>query len=482
MNNCVINGLFWIPFHFRLFWLSALSILENLVYSYEIKCSHGYDKHSLSCIFNYVDDNRTLAIDMPPDFHPYTKHISHLTLGISNLTTLPNDTFNLLPNLRSLTARADIQTLNRRQFKNATKLMILNFGYNNRLTKLESLVFKYVPSLEYLDLGFNEISEIENRAFRGLHNLRTLFLEANSITTIRNKTFSGTRNLQRLDLSRNAIGDIETGSFAHMSRLKSIHLNQNRISRLQAGIFDGLQAIERIDLSVNVISEIDDAVFSHLFKLNILELGYNQLLKVPSGLADSAPNLGSLFLASNRIETVDPFLGNLTQLTILDLSFNPIRYIDDDIFANLTGLESLEVRGCNLTEITEDSFANQLKLQILDLSENNLTTINLNAFRALENLRILKLEANKISEMDNFSEIKDIMPKLEFINLARNEIDCDTVREMIDYFKNYTIEFEFGEEVEVGCELLPLRSRAIQAYQLSNAKFNEEAIRLIDYL
>lgn len=416
---------------------------------------------------------------MPSDFRPLAKHISHLTLGISNLTTLPNDTFNLLPNLNSLTARADIQTLTRRQFKNASKLMILNFGYNNRLTKLESLLFKHAPSLEYLDLGFNEISEIENKAFRGLSNLRTLFLEANSLTVIRNKTFAGTKNLQRLDLSRNQISDIETGSFAHMSKLKIIHLNQNRIARLQAGVFSGFRAIERIDLSVNAISDIESGVFDNLMKLNILELGFNQLLAIPELLA--IPNLGSLFVASNRIEKIELSLGDLTQLTVLDLSFNPIRYIDDDVISNLTALQSLEFRGCNLTELNEATFANKLALQILDLSENNLTTIDLNVFAPLESLRILRLEANKISEMDNFTDIKNIMPKLQFINLSRNEIDCDTVTEMIDYFRNNTIEFEFGEEVDVGCELLPLRSRAIQAYQLSKAKFNEEAIRLINF-
>lgn len=418
---------------------------------------------------------------MPSDFRPFAKQISHLTLGISNLTTLPNDTFNLLPNLHSLTARADIQTLTRRQFKNASKLMILNFGYNNRLTKLETMLFKYAPSLEYLDLGFNHINDIENKAFRGLSNLRTLFLEANALTVIRNKTFSGTRNLQRLDLSRNEINEIEVDAFEHMSKLKSIHLNQNRISRLQAGIFDGLQEIERIDLSVNALSDIENGVFEYLMKLEILELGFNQLHAIPEGLSDGVPNLGSLFLASNRIDSIDPDLGDLMELTVLDLSYNPIRYIDDDVFANLTALESLEMRGCNLTEINGASFVNKIALQILDLSENNLTMIDLDVFEPLDSLHILKLEANQISEINNFTDIKNIMPKLRFINLSRNAIDCETVSEMIDYFRNNTIEFEFGEEVDVGCELLPLRSRSIQAYQLSNAKFNEEAIRLINF-
>lgn len=418
---------------------------------------------------------------MPSDFRPFTKFISHLTIGIANLSTLPNDTFSLLPNLHSLSVRANILNLTQLNFKHASKLVILNFGYNDLIARLESGLFKNAQMLEYIDLGFNQISEIENEAFRGLSNLKTLFLEANTIAAIKNKTFSGAKNLQRLDLSKNEISDIETGSFAHMSKLKSIHLNQNRISRLSAGIFSGFCVIERIDLSVNMITDIESGVFDKLTTLQTLELGYNQLLMLPDRLHEGVPYLSSLFMASNRIEVLHPDLGNLTQLTALDFSYNPIRRIEPAVLFNLNHLETLEARGCNLTELSDDVFNNKLFLKILDLSENDLVTVNLTVFSSLVNLRILKLEANKISEMENFTDIKNIMPKLEFINLSRNEIDCDTVPLMIDYFRNNTIEYEFGEEVDVGCQLLPLRSRAVQAYQLSNAKFNEEALRLINF-
>lgn len=418
---------------------------------------------------------------MPSDFRPFTKFISHLTIGISNLSTLPIDTFSLLPNLHSLSVRANILNLTPLNFKNASKLVILNFGYNNQIARLESGLFEHAQMLEYIDMGFNQITVIEDKAFRGLSNLKTLFLEANAIAAITNKTFLGAKSLQRLDLSKNDISDIETGSFAHMSKLKSIHLNQNRITRLSTGIFSGFCAIERIDLSVNNISKIDSGVFDKLPTLKILELGFNQLLMLPERLHEGVPYLSSLFMASNRIAVLQPNLGNLKRLTALDFSYNPIRRIDPEAILNLNHLETLEARGCNLTKLSDDVFNNKLVLKILDLSENDLVTVNLTVFRTLGNLRILKLEANKISEMENFTDIKNIMPKLEFINLSRNEIDCDTVPEMIEYFRNNTIEYEFGEEVDVGCQLLPLRSRAIQAYQLSKAKFNEEALRLINF-
>lgn len=447
--------------------------------SYEIKCRHGNTKYRLSCTFNYIQNNETLAANLPSDFRPLTKHISHITLGISNLTTLPNDTFNLLPNLHSLSARADIRTLTRHQFKNASRLMILNFGYNNQLTKLESNLFKYASSLEYIDLGFNQLNEVEDKAFHGLSNLRTLFMESNLISEIHNNTFFGTKNLQRLELSRNAISIIETGAFLHMSKLKILQLNQNRLSRLQSGIFSGFQMIERIDLSVNEISEIEDGVFDNLTTLNILELGFNRLFMLPDGVFLGTLNLKSIFLAYNQFTEIPSEMGNLTQL---DMSFNPIQQIDPEVLFHMNSLDSLEIRGCNLTELPNDLFTNQLALGTLDLSENHFPVMNWTIFEPLVELRFLKLEANQINEAENFTEIKSIMPKLEFINLSRNEIDCDTVIEMIGYFKNNTIEFEFGEEVDIGCQLLPLSSRSIQAFKLSNAKFNDDALKLINFV
>lgn len=435
----------------------------------------------MSCVFNYINDNTTLSSDMPDDFAPFTQHISHLTLGISNLTTLPLDTFSLLPNLNSLSSRVDIQSLTQRQFKNASKLINLDIGYNNNLMKLEARLFKYAPLLQSIDLSFNQISEIEDRTFRGLFRLKYLSLDSNLLTKIKNKTFSGLRSLQRLDLSKNIIEELESGAFARFINLKVLQLNLNRISRLQSGIFRGFRSIQRIDLSVNGLNNVEEGVFDGLPTLQILELGFNQLITLADGFFDGMRNLRSLFMASNQIEEIEPGLANLTRLRLLDLSYNPLKHIAPTLLAKMDQLDSLELRSCNLTSLDNDTFHNKMELTVLDLSENDLSTIDWNIFQPLQKLKFLKLEANHIGEMENYTDIKAFLPNLQFINLQRNEIDCDTVGEMIEYFQNNTIEYEFGEEVDVGCRLLPIQSRALQAYRLSNAKFNKEALRLVHF-
>lgn len=460
--------------YFHRLHVYLLCAMNNLVHTYEIKCGHGSNVYSLSCRFNYIKDNSRLADDYPHDLANLSVHMTHLTLSISNLSTLPVDTFDLFPNLQTLIVRTDLRNLTKEQFKNATKLAVLNLGFNNALSRIESNLFEHVPTLEFIDFAYNQIEEIEENAFAGLPKAEVLYLEANIIRRLANHTFGGAPNLLALDLSKNLIENVEEEALHGLGRLKRLMLNQNRIERLQQSIFHGMRSLERLDLSLNAIGEIEDGAFDGLDNLLFLELAFNRLTTLQDTLFDGAPNLISLFISVNVIEDVEFAFNNLTQLENLDLTFNPISYIDPAVFSNVTRLEHLELRGCNLTEINAELFMEQSNLLLLDLSLNNLTQIDLNVFDALDKLEFLKLSATGITELGNYTEIKHIMPALRFINLAENIIECPLVRQMVEYFERNSIEYEFGEQIDVGCELLPFASRALQAYELSKAEFIEE--------
>lgn len=454
--------------------MPLLCVMINLMNTYEIKCGHGSNVYSLSCRFNFIPDNRRLSDDYPNDLANLSIHMTHLTLSVSNLTTIPDDTFDLFPNLQTLVVQADLRTLTKEQLNNATKLAVLNLGFNNALAKIESNLFEYVPTLEFIDFAYNQIAEIEVNAFAGLPNAKVLYLEANSIQTLSNHTFVGAPNLMLLDLSRNVIVDIEDEALHGLGQLKRLLLNQNRIARLQRSIFDGLRSLERIDLSLNFIAEIEDRTFDGLDNLVFLELAFNRIVTLQDTLFDGAPNLISLFISANRIGNIEFAFNNLTQLKYLDLTSNPIEFIDAAVFSNVTRLEHLELRDCNLTEIDTELFTEQSNLLLLDLSLNNLTEIDLDMFDALKKLEFLKLTATGITDLGNFTELKAIVPSLRFINLAENIIECPLVRQMVEYFDENSIEYEFGERIDVDCELLPFFSQAFQAYELSKAEIVED--------
>lgn len=446
------------------------------VNSYGISCRHAQKGYSLSCGFSYIDNNKSLTNDLPEDFANYTKFITDLTFDISNLTTIPNDTFSLCPNLDTLVVHAGIQTLSRKTFLNARRLVMLNLGYNNRLAKLETHLFQYVPTLEYIDFGYNEIAAVEDEAFHGLSHLKTLYLEANSLEILTNATFYGAENLHFLDLSRNQIFEIGNGTFAQLSKLKTLQLNRNQFDSLPANIFDGLHSIERLDLSTNGIAYIEEGVFDELINLKFLELGFNRLTTLPELIFNGLSNLSTLLLVSNGLQNIN-FL-NSTNLKILDLSYNPLTILDPDVFSDMENLKTLELRGCDLTELKDDQFVKQINLELLDLSENNLSSTGLMVFDPLDNLQILKLEANEMTEVANFTELKDLMPSINFINLSGNDIDCDTVIQMVDYFNQNNIDYVFGEEIDVVCQLLPFSSEFTKFFELSHAEVIEKSTQI----
>lgn len=201
----------------------------HFVAPYQIKCNHGHKAYTLSCRFSYIADNTTLASELPADFAEYCEYVTQVTLGISNLTALPSDLFTVLPNLHTLTARADIRSITGEQFANASHLAALDLGFNNQVDRLEANLFRFTPLLEYVDLGFNQIVDIEFMAFDGLTRLRKLYLEANLLTELDNETFYGADNLMMLELSTNQLRALGDETFGRMGRLKILKLNRNQI-------------------------------------------------------------------------------------------------------------------------------------------------------------------------------------------------------------------------------------------------------------
>lgn len=436
---------------------------------YEIKCTHANNGYSLLCKIHYIEDNVALNATFPDPLRNLTQYMTHLILDVSNITALPSDIFEMFPNVQSLIAHVDLQTLERKQFQNAKKLKVLNLGFNNQLGTLEPNVFTDVPTLEYLDLAFNYIDVVEEKAFIGLKRLKYLYFGGNLIDSLKNDTFRAVPNIELLDLSKNQISEVESRAFSMLKKLQRLHISQNQISRLPRGVFNDLKSIVQIDLSQNAIETIEEGAFSGLTTLRTLEIGFNRIWSMSDTIFADLKNLEGLFLALNSITTIGDRLQHLHKLRNLDLSYNQIFMLEPEVLAHQTKLESLELRSINLTTVEPELFENKTNLILLDLSQNNLTEIDVEMFEPLPELRVLKLELTSIIDL-NYKKLKGILPKLEFVNLAGNELDCDLVVEMVRYFGNNSIEYEFGEPLDVSCELLPFQSQALQAYKLSKAE------------
>lgn len=115
------------------------------------------------------------------------------------------------------------------------------------------------------------------------------------------------------------------------------------------------------------------------------------------------------------------FFTGLGSLSTLDLSNNPLKFIENHVFAPLEHLESLKMSECNLTHIGERAFQQQMNLKTLDLSGNMLIDIDLTPVLVhlirLENLDLSNSHVSKVAE-DTFNNAN----YLRVLNLARNEL------------------------------------------------------------
>lgn len=437
-----------------------------------VRCRHGKDVYTLNCHLNQVPDNKTLTPIFPSKLKPLIPHMEQISLTSSNITALPSDLFTLFTDVELLTAYAGLKNLTQKNFQNANKLTQLKLGLNNHIGYLESSLFAKVPTLKYIDLAYNDIADMGDNVFGGLSELQYLYLEGNSIEKLKNNVFAGAVKLHMLELSRNELRTIEDDAFAGLDNLKVLMLNRNYLTVLQAPVFRGIPHLERIDMSLNQVAEIEDGVFDGMGHLQLLEMGFNNLSVLPDGVFNGLKKLDKLYLGYNRLEDVSEAFLNLSTLKILDLTSNQLGNFNGSLVSNKTKLDHLELRLIGLTELPMEMLEQQTELQLLDLSFNNLSLNGLQfdrAFRKLHRLEVLKLENTSTSSISD--EMHKYMPRLKFINLASNNMDCEGVHGMVGYFSRFGIEYEFGEEIDVSCTLIPYASPALQAYDLSNSEF-----------
>ncbi len=137
-------------------------------------------------------------------------------------------------------------------------------------------VFKYLPSVQYIDLSHNEIVIIDSDAFVSLTTLELLNLEGNKLTGIKLRNKS----------------------------LTTLNLRKNQILKLSDKSFEELPNLNKVDLSVNAIQSISDYAFVGLSNLQFLQLGSNEIASIPTQAFQHTPLLVDLGLSYNSLSVL----------------------------------------------------------------------------------------------------------------------------------------------------------------------------------
>uniref|UniRef100_A0AAV2LLV3 Uncharacterized protein n=1 Tax=Knipowitschia caucasica TaxID=637954 RepID=A0AAV2LLV3_KNICA len=173
----------------------------------------------------------------------------------------------------------------------------------NNLTELREGQLSGLSQLTWLYLDHNNIDIVEEGAFDKLRRVKELDLSSNRIENLPNvRIFQDCRSMQFLDLGYNQLQSLARNSFAGLFKLSELHLEHNELVKVNLAHFPRLISLQKIDLSSNEIEYIEPHVFESSPSLKVLMLDSNRLAALDQRILDSWSSLDSITLAGNEWE------------------------------------------------------------------------------------------------------------------------------------------------------------------------------------
>lgn len=149
-----------------------------------------------------------------------------------------------------------------------------------------------------------------------------------------------------------------------------------------------------------------------------LDLSFNKLKKIPNDVIGEFTNLRHLILNNNQIRELPDEIGQLTKLESLTLNDNQLIALPSTII-NLTCLKKVELSNNQLTEFPL-VFSNAKNLDTINLSKNKIETVP-DAVGCL-NVTELNLNQNRLAKLS--SKLAE-WPRLKVLRVEENCLPID---------------------------------------------------------
>ncbi|KAM8868397.1 extracellular matrix protein 2 isoform 1-T2 [Synchiropus picturatus] len=298
----------------------------------------------------------------------------------------------------------------------------------NNITNIPAEAFNGIPNLEWINLKKNKLTSagIDANAFKGLKTLRRLYLDGNLLETVPSNLPS---TLQELKISENRLQRIHKNDFRDLGDLVILELEGNllsesnvdpqgfspltQLSYLRLGrnhfrtVPQGLPgSLLELYLENNLIEEISETVFNQTHMLNVISLRHNRLdeTKIAPLAWIQHRNIESIDLSHNDFYLVPSYLPK--SLVHLVLVRNNIERIPGYVFAHMDpGLEYLYLSFNKLDGegIEPESFFGAYHSMVeLCLDHNQLESVP-SGINEMTNLHFLRLNNNKIRSIPDES-------------------------------------------------------------------------------
>ena len=235
-------------------------------------------------------------------------------------------------------------------------------------------------NVQYLNLGWNQLSGSIPASLGNLTQLQYLDLEVNQLSGSIPASLGNLTQLQYLDLGDNQLSGGIPASLGNLTQLQHLGLGDNQLSGSILASLGNLTQLQYLNLGDNHLSGSIPASLGNLTQLQTLNLEDNHLSgSIPVSLGNLTQlqylNLGQyLNPGDNQLSgSIPESLGNLTQLQYLHLEGGQLSGSIPASLGNLTQLQELHLEGNQLSGSIPESLGNLTQLQELYLDDNQLS-------------------------------------------------------------------------------------------------------------
>ncbi|KAL5572588.1 hypothetical protein UlMin_022185 [Ulmus minor] len=215
----------------------------------------------------------------------------------------------------------------------------------------------------------------------------------------------------------------------------------------------------------------DDPIVDDDSDPTVLDLSSFQLHDLDS--VELSPSLTELDLTANRLSSLDPRIGNLSNLKKLSLRQNLIEDAAVEPLSSwnaLWGLEELVLRDNKLTKIPDASIFK--RLLVFDVSFNEIPSLHglSKVSNTVKELYVSKNEVNKMEEIDHFHE-------LQLLELGSNRLRVMENLETLTNLRELWLGRNRIKAVNL-CGLKCIKKISLQSNRLTSMKGFEECVAL----
>ncbi|KAF9152209.1 cysteinyl-tRNA synthetase [Linnemannia schmuckeri] len=225
-------------------------------------------------------------------------------------------------------------------------------------------------------------------------------LQKRCLPTIPIFLHSRAKDIVRLNISHNQRMDLPLDFVQNCIALRELRMAYNDLDRLPANV-RSIVHLQVLDVKGNRIRDLEKAHLTDARKLDTLILQCNRLESLPESYGDFE-FLRVVNLSSNNFSKFPSVLCRIASLEDLDLSFNDIPEIPDDI-SKLVRLRRLLLYGNRIGPFLPKSMESLSRLRKLDIRQNGI--LNLDALNDMKSLEELLVDYNTNVVANNSFEV-----------------------------------------------------------------------------